>query len=99
MICIPRNYLKGLSVKKIALALVAVSALGLAACQQSTPAANEVDANTANAVNEALEDTNAALEAAGNALDSAGNALENAGATVENAADAAADAAENAVTK
>ena len=78
--------------KKIALALVAVSALGLAACQQSTPAANEVDTNTANTVNEALEDTNAALDAAG-------NAIENAGATVENAADAAADAAENAVTK
>ena len=85
--------------KKIALALVAVSALGLAACQSGTETANVVDTNTANTVNEALEDTNAALEAAGNALDSAGSALENAGETVENAAEAAGEAAENAVTK
>ena len=85
--------------KKIALALVAVSALGLAACQQDAGTANAVDTNTSNTVNEALEDTNAALEAAGNALDSAGSALENAGETVENAAEAAGEAAENAVTK
>ena len=95
----PRNYLKGLSVKKIALALVAVSALGLAACQPSTEANNAADTNTEEAVNEAIDDTNAALEAADNALDSAGNALENAGETVENAAEAVGEAAENAVTK
>jgi len=99
MICTPRNYLKGLSVKKIALALVAVSALGLAACQQSTPAANEVDANTANAVNEAVEDLNAAGAAATNALDELSGAAANATETVENATAAAGEAAENAVTK
>ena len=90
----PRNYLKGLSVKKIALALVAVSALGLAACQPSSEA-NEV-ANTDAAANEAVDDTNAALEAADNALDAMGNAADNAIEAGENAVEAAGEAVENA---
>jgi hypothetical protein len=99
MLVYPRNYLKGLSVKKIALALVAVSALGLAACQPATEANNTVDTNTEEALNEAVEDVNAAGAAATNALDELSDAAANAGDAVENAADAAAEATENAVTK
>src|SRR5688572_6315876 len=92
----PRNYLKGLSVKKIALALVAVSALSLAACQQGSEANTAADTNTEATANEAVDDTNSALEAADNALDAMGNAAENAVEAGENAVEAAGEAVENA---
>lgn len=79
--------------KKIALTLVAVSALGLAACDRGTEANTAADNGAAE--NEAVEDVNAS-EAAQNALDAAGNAIDQAGESVENAADATAEAAENA---
>ena len=82
--------------KKIALALVAVSALGLAACQSGTEANEAADANTEATANEAVEDTGNAETAAENALDTAANLTEQAGEAVENAADAVGEAAENA---
>ena len=91
----PRNQLKEAEVKKIALTIAAISALGLAACQDNAAtneAANDVEA----AENEANGDATNALEAADNALDAAGNMVENAGEAIENAADATGDAVENA---
>ena len=82
--------------KKIAFALVAVSALGLAACQGDTEANNAADTNLEATANEANEDTGNALEAADNALDAAGNALENTGEALENAAEATGETVENA---
>jgi hypothetical protein len=84
------------TVKKIALTLVAVSALGLAACQGS-------EANTAlptdaeNAINQANSDLENAQAAATNALDAMTNQVEAAGEAVENATDAASAATEAAV--
>ena len=57
--------------KKIALALVAVSALGLAACDDRNATTNTADTNTEPAVNEANADLGNAQDAAGNALDGA----------------------------
>jgi hypothetical protein len=75
-------------VKKIALTLIAVSALGLGACTKSTPA-NNVVANDTNAMTEAMNDmANTAVEAS--------NAAANSAAAATNAADAAAGAASNA---
>ena len=68
--------------KKIALTLAAVSALGLAACTGGDNEANTVSNETEATVNEAESDTDNALDAAGNALDSVGNTLENATETV-----------------
>lgn len=79
--------------KKIALTLAAVSALGLAACQGGNETNNAADNGAVE--NEAVEDVNAS-EAAQNALDSAGNMIENAGEAVENAAEATEEAVENA---
>ncbi len=82
--------------KKIALTLVAVSALGLAACEgRDARTDNAADTNMDATANEAYGDVNAA-EAAENALDSAANAIDTAGESVENAADAVGEAAENA---
>ena len=70
--------------KKIALA--AVLALGVTACQDN---AADNAASTENTVEaEAAADTNAAAAAADEALNAAGNAVEDAGNAVENAADA-----------
>ena len=82
--------------KKIALALVAVSALGLAACGDRTESNTAADTNTEATANEANGDVSNAQDAANNALDELGDAAENAGEAVENAVDAAGDAAENA---
>ena len=66
--------------KKIALALVAVSALGLAGCgDRDAHTNNAVDTNTEAAINEANADLENAQDAADNALDAAGSALDNAG--------------------
>jgi signal transduction histidine kinase len=53
------TYLKELPVKKIALTMIAVSALGLAACSKSDPA-NEALSNAANSMNNAVEDVRGA---------------------------------------
>jgi predicted small secreted protein len=83
-------------VKKIALTLVAVSALGLAACQPTTEANEAADTNTEATANEANGDTENALEVANQALESAGNAVEEAGNVVEEGAEAIENAAEDA---
>jgi hypothetical protein len=88
--------LKELHVKKIALALVAVSALGLAACQGGTEANEAADTNTEATANEAVEDLGNAETAAENALDTAANLAEETGEAVENAAEAVENAAEDA---
>jgi hypothetical protein len=81
-------------VKKIALALVAVSALGLAACGETASTNATVD-NAMDAANAAAEDMqNAAAEmtdAAGNVADAATNAADAAGDAAANAGDAAAN--------
>ena len=74
--------------KKIALTMIAVSALGLAACSKSTPA-NNVTANDANAVSAAMNDM-------ANSAAAASNMASNAASSATNAADAAAGAASNA---
>jgi hypothetical protein len=75
-------------VKKIALTMIAVTALGLAACTKTTPA-NNVVANDTNAMNAAMSDL-------ANTTMDASNTATNAAAAATNAADAAADAASNA---
>ena len=92
----PRNQLKESKVKKIALTLVAISALGLAACQDNADSNEAAEDNVEAAMNEAEADSANALEAAGNALDAAGNLVENAGEAVENAAEQTGEALENA---
>lgn len=93
-----RNVLKGNIVKKIALALVAASALGLVACSESA-STNEAVENAMDAANQAAEDVqNAASEmqdAAANMTDAASNVADAAGDAAVNAADATADAAAN----
>ena len=80
--------------KKIALTLVAVSALGLAACGQNNTT-NESLANAQDAANAATEDLeNAAAEmqnAASNVSDAAANVADSAGDATANVADAAAN--------
>jgi hypothetical protein len=76
-------------VKKIALALVAVSALGLTACGgETTPTTNEAVANALDAANEAVGDLQ-------NAADSMTAAADNAMDATANAADAMGDATAN----
>lgn len=53
------TYLKELPVKKIALTMIAVSALGLAACSKSDPANDAVN-NAAATLNNAVEDVRGA---------------------------------------
>ena len=79
--------------KKIALTLVAVSALGLAACEPSREANNTVENEAVE--NEAVDDVNAA-EAAQDALNTMENATDTAIEAGENAVDAAGEAVENA---
>ena len=76
--------------KKIALSLVAVSALGLAACGgNTTVATNKLAADTQNVIDQANQDIANAQATATNALD----AMES---SVSNATDAATAAAANA---
>jgi len=75
-------------VKKIALTMIAVSALGLAACSKTTPA-NTVNAADANAVSSAMNDM-------ANSAAAASNMASNAAASATNAADSAAASATNA---
>ncbi|HEY0411966.1 MAG TPA: hypothetical protein VGD66_02345 [Allosphingosinicella sp.] len=91
--------------KKIALTLAAVAALGVAACTPKTDDAanNGADLNaTENAaavdVNGAAVDANSttAVDATNSALDSAGNTLGNAATDAGNAAAAGGDAVQNA---
>jgi hypothetical protein len=83
-------------VKKIALTLVAVSALGLAACQGNS-AANNTATNEADATNAAASDlenaANQVESAAGNVADAAANVADQASDVAANAADAASNAA------
>ena len=79
--------------KKIALTLAAVSALGLAACEGRNEANNTAD--NAAVENEAVEDVNAS-EAAQDALNTMESATENAVEAGENAIDAVGEAADNA---
>jgi hypothetical protein len=98
----PRNQLKETEVKKIALTLVAVSALSLAACQGGTEANTAVSTDAENAINQANSDLENAQAVAANALDTMSNQVEAAGAAVENATDAASaatDAAAENATK
>lgn len=80
--------------KKIALTLVAVSALGLAGCGDRA-ATNNAAANGSDATNAAISDLNNAAadltntagnigDAAANLADSAGNAASNVGSAVAN---------------
>lgn len=82
--------------KKIALTLVAVSALGLAACQGNS-AANNTATNESDATNAAAGDlenvANAVEDAAGNVTDAAANLADSATDAAANATDAAANAA------
>lgn len=78
--------------KKIALTLAAVSALGLAACEGRNEANNTADNGAVE--NEAVEDVNNA-EAAQDALNTFENATETATEAGENLVDAATDATEN----
>ena len=80
--------------KKLALSLVALSALGLAACGDRG-ATNNVAGNTAETQNEANADVNAAA-AAQDVLDTMGNAASDVGNFAENTVDATGDAIENA---
>lgn len=93
--------------KKIALTLAAVAALGVAGCKNSstTDANNSADLNVTGTaadedVNGAATDANSAtansVDATNNALDSAGNTLGNAASDVGNAADSGAKAVGNA---
>jgi uncharacterized phage infection (PIP) family protein YhgE len=94
--------MKEFSVKKIALTLIAVSALGLAACNRSNPTTDALN-NAAATANQAVgEMRDAANEVrsetanlAGAAQNQADQALESAG----NISDAAADAVANEVAK
>ena len=76
--------------KKIALTMIAVSALGLAACTKTTPA-NTVTANDANAMSAAMNDM-------ANSTAAAQNMASNAASAATNAADAAAASASNAAS-
>jgi len=84
--------------KKIALSLIAVSALSLAACGSNRTAAtnNSVMANDALTVDAANEDVNAA-QAAGNALDDVANGASSVVNSTANGVSAASDATNNAI--
>ena len=89
--------------KKIALSLVALSALSLAACGGNTThsATNNLAADAQNAINQANSDiANASATATQRARHDAErgrNATDAAGAAVANASDAANNAVQNAV--
>lgn len=80
--------------KKLALSLVALSALGLAACGDRDTT-NAAAGNTAETENAANADVNAAT-AAQDALDTMGNAASDVGNFAENTVDAAGNAIEDA---
>lgn len=71
-------------------ALIAVAALGLAACD-NTPEANEAAVDLNLTTENVIEDVNAAATDAQLAADAA---LDNAGAAIDNAAEAVEDAAD-----
>lgn len=77
--------------KKIALTVAAVAALGLAACTDRSHEAGNNTADTNVTENEAIEDVNASANDAGaateNALDSVGNTVEGAASAVGNEAE------------
>lgn len=81
--------------KKIAFALVAVSALGLAACG-GTETANTATTDAENVIDQANSDLANAQDAAANLLDQAAEATENAVDAAQNTVDTAAQAVENA---
>ena len=78
--------------KKIALTLVAVSALGLAACSKND-SANNVASDVSNTQNAAVEKTDGAL----NDMHDAANTVENAAQNVNDAAGNVAEATTSAV--
>ena len=81
--------------KKITLTMIAVSALGLAACTKTTPA-NVVVANDMNAVSEAMNDMNAVAADANMSATSAANSANSAMDSAMSANNAAAATATNA---
>jgi hypothetical protein len=87
--------MKEMLVKKIAFALVAVSALGLAACG-GTETANTATTDAENVIDQANSDLANAQDAAANLLDQAAEATENAVDAAQNTVDTAAEAVENA---
>ena len=103
------NQSKGIHVKKIALALVAVSTLGLAACNSNSgteagnnsAAGNEVETmnqaegDLGNASDDAANTSGDAQNSANNALDALGNAASDAGNVAGNAASSVGNAVGN----
>ncbi len=87
--------MKDTIVKKIAFALVAVSALGLAACG-GTETANTTTTDAENVIDQANSDLANAQDAAANLLDQAADASANALDAAGNAVDTAAEAVEGA---
>jgi methyl-accepting chemotaxis protein len=85
------HFLKELPVKKIALTLIAVSALGLAACSKND-AVNNAVSDLNNTQNAAVEKTEGAL----NDMHDAANTVENAAQNVNDAAGNIAEAANSA---
>ncbi len=82
--------------KKIALTLAAVAALGVAACTNQADEANSAEnvSDLGMAENEAMDDVNVAANDAAS-INAAENALDNAGAAIDNASDAVANVAGN----
>lgn len=83
--------------KIFALPLVAVAALGLAACtdkaqNESAQAANTIATDTGNTVDAGVNSVDNALDAAGNSMDDASNSADNAS---DNAANATANTLDN----
>jgi hypothetical protein len=90
--------MKEFSVKKIALTLIAVSALGLAACNKSNPTTDAAN-NLAATANQAIEDTQAATNDLRNqANETLGAAQEQSNQTLE-AAGNISEAVANETTK
>jgi hypothetical protein len=83
--------------KKIALSLVALSALSLAACGGNTNRAANNTLNTQDAMNQANSDIENAAAASQNALDTQMNAVANATDAAQGAVANASAAANNAV--
>ena len=88
---------KGTIVKKIALSLVALSALSLAACGGNTATSTNNVIGTQDAINQANSDIDNATAAMQNNMNAAGSALDNAANATASAAANTANAANNAV--
>jgi hypothetical protein len=94
--------MKEFSVKKIALTLIAVSALGLAACNKSNPTTDAAN-NLAATANQAVEDiqgaTNELRSESANVAGAAQDQVNQAVESTANVADATSSAVANETTK